>query len=57
MRGRVMAYYVMAFMGMMPVGALAAGWLSHQIGVPETVAFGGLACIACAGIARLLTRK
>ncbi len=57
MRGRVMAYYVMAFMGMMPLGALAAGWLSHQIGVPETVAFGGAACIACAGVARLLSRK
>jgi MFS family permease len=57
MRGRVMAYYVMAFMGMMPVGALAAGWLSHSIGVPETVAFGGAACIACAGLAYLLSRK
>jgi len=57
MRGRVMAYYVMAFMGMMPMGALAAGWLSHHIGVPETVAFGGAACIACAAIAYVLSRK
>lgn len=57
MRGRVMAYYVMAFMGMMPVGALAAGWLSHHLGVPETVALGGAACIACAGLAHLLSRK
>jgi predicted MFS family arabinose efflux permease len=57
MRGRVMAYYVMAFMGMMPMGALAAGWLSHQLGVPETVALGGAACIACAAIAQLFARK
>ena len=57
MRGRVMAYYVMAFMGMMPMGALAAGWLSHHIGVPETVAFGGAACIACVAIAYVLSRK
>jgi len=57
MRGRVMAYYVMAFMGMMPVGALAAGWLSHHLGVPETVALGGLACIACAGIAQFFARR
>jgi MFS family permease len=58
MRGRVMAYYVMSFMGMMPLGALAAGSLSHQIGVPETVAIGGAACIVCAGIAlSLLKRK
>ena len=57
MRGRVMAYYVMAFMGMMPVGALGAGWLSHHIGVPETVTIGGMACIVCAGVAFLIARK
>jgi predicted MFS family arabinose efflux permease len=57
MRGRVMAYYVMAFMGMMPMGALTAGWLSHHIGVPETVALGGGACIACAGIAYFFARR
>lgn len=57
MRGRVMAYYVMAFMGMMPVGALGAGWLSHSIGVPETVSIGGLACIVCAGIATLIVSR
>lgn len=57
MRGRVMAYYVTAFLGMMPMGALAAGWLSHQIGVPETVGLGGAACIASAALAYVLTRK
>jgi predicted MFS family arabinose efflux permease len=57
MRGRVMAYYVMSFMGMMPMGALAAGSLSHRIGVPETVALGGALCIVCAGIAFLASRR
>lgn len=57
MRGRVLAYYVMAFMGMMPFGALVAGWVSHQVGVPETVALGGLACIACAGIAHVFGKR
>lgn len=44
-RGRVMAYYSMAFQGMMPFGSLAAGALAAQIGAPGTVAIGGLACL------------
>ncbi len=53
MRGRVMAYYVMAFVGMMPVSALIAGWLSLQIGAPDTLAIGGTLCVAAAGVAYL----
>lgn len=51
MRGRVMAYYVMSFIGMVPLSALAAGWLSHQIGAPMTLAIGGALTIVAAGIA------
>ncbi len=51
MRGRVMAYYVMAFIGMMPISALIAGWVSHQIGAPDTLAIGGALCVVAAGVA------
>ena len=53
MRGRVMAYYVMAFIGMMPISALISGWVSHQIGAPDTLAIGGALCVVAAGIAYL----
>lgn len=46
LRGRVMSVYSMMFMGMAPFGALLAGMLAGYIGPPETIAFGGLVCIA-----------
>ena len=46
MRGRVMSYYTMAFVGMAPFGSLLAGALAHAIGAPRTVIFSGVACIA-----------
>jgi MFS family permease len=46
LRGRVMAFYTMAFLGTMPVGSLAAGAIAERIGAPFTIALGGLACIA-----------
>jgi MFS family permease len=46
MRGRVMSYYTMAFVGMAPFGSLFAGALAHAIGAPHTVIFSGIACIA-----------
>jgi MFS family permease len=45
MRGRVMSYYTMAFVGMAPFGSLMAGALAHAIGAPRTVIFSGVACI------------
>jgi MFS family permease len=44
-RGRVMALYGMAFLGMMPLGSLMAGYLAEWIGAPMTVALGGVVCI------------
>lgn len=44
-RGRVMALYGMAFLGMMPLGSLMAGFLAQRIGAPITVALGGVVCI------------
>ena len=45
MRGRVMSYYTMAFVGMAPFGSLLAGALAHWIGAPHTVIVSGVACI------------
>jgi len=53
MRGRVMAYYVMSFIGMVPISALTAGWVSHEIGAPMTLAAGGLLCVVVAMVLAL----
>jgi MFS family permease len=45
MRGRVMSYYTMAFVGMAPFGSLLAGALAHAIGAPRTVIVSGIFCI------------
>jgi MFS family permease len=44
-RGRVMSFYMMAFLGTAPFGSLIAGWLSQRIGAPNTLRIGGLCCI------------
>ena len=36
-RGRVMSFYMMAFLGTAPFGSLIAGWLSSRIGAAETL--------------------
>lgn len=46
MRGRVMSYYTMAFVGMAPFGSLLAGGLAHVIGAPWTLVATGACCIA-----------
>ena len=54
MRGRVMSYYTMAFVGMAPFGSLLAGTLAHHIGAPLTVILNGSAVLL--GSAWFLTR-
>ncbi len=44
-RGRLMSWYTMAFLGILPFGNLAAGALANQIGAPNTVMIGGIFCI------------
>jgi MFS family permease len=44
LRGRVMAFYTMAFLGTMPLGSLAAGLVADWIDAPTTIALGGIAC-------------
>ncbi len=45
-RGRVMSFYMMAFLGTVPFGSLIAGWMSSRVGAPNTLRFGGLCCLA-----------
>ena len=46
LRGRVMAFYTMAFLGTAPIGSLIAGVAADRIGPQRTILFGGLSCIA-----------
>jgi MFS family permease len=55
LRGRVIAVYIMAFLGMMPVGSLALGWLAARIGPQFALAaFGALGLVSAL---LLLTRQ
>jgi MFS family permease len=45
LRGRVMAFYTMAFLGTAPIGSLLGGFLAAHIGTQRTILLGGLACI------------
>ena len=48
-RGRVMSFYIMAFMGMAPFGSLWAGAMAARIGAPSTLLISGAGCL-CAAI-------
>ena len=53
-RGRVTSYYIIAFMGIHPLGCLAAGALASKIGAPYALAIFGVICTL--GAAWLLYR-
>ncbi len=44
MRGRVMGIWAVVFGGMMPLGGLESGFLSHAVGVPWTITVGAVIC-------------
>jgi MFS family permease len=48
LRGRVMAFYTMAFLGTAPIGSLIAGVLADRIGPQRTILLGGAACLIAA---------
>lgn len=48
MRGRVLGLFVVAFLGMFPLGSLAAGAAADWIGASHTLAAGGIACMLVA---------
>jgi MFS family permease len=47
-RGRVMGIYMLAFFGIMPLGALLAGGVATAIGAPLTVAISAVCFFGCA---------
>ena len=47
-RGRVMSFYSLSFMGILPFGSLICGALADRFGAPTTVIGGGALCIAVA---------
>ena len=48
LRGRVASYFTMAFLGVAPLGNLAAGALAAAIGAPAALLANGLACVLAA---------
>ena len=57
LRGRVAGFFMLAFLGMAPLGNLAAGALGSAIGVPATFAVnGGLAAVAALWFWRALPK-
>jgi predicted MFS family arabinose efflux permease len=52
-RGRVMALYVLVFLGTTPIGASLAGWWGQHFGVPSTIWGAGLICFV-AGVTALV---
>ena len=47
-RGRVVSFYTMSFMGMMPWGSLVLGWTATHLGIGEAVTIGGAICVLAA---------
>ncbi|MDB4893689.1 MAG: protein of unknown function DitE [Gemmatimonadetes bacterium] len=45
LRGRVMSFYTMAFLGTAPIGSLIAGLAADKIGTSRTIFMGGVCCL------------
>tara|TARA_R110000868_G_scaffold162453_3_gene393749 strand:+ start:23260 stop:24492 length:1233 start_codon:yes stop_codon:yes gene_type:complete len=45
MRSRSISFYMMAYQGMIPLGSLLVGYMSHIIGTRQTVAIEGIICL------------
>ena len=50
LRGRVMAFFAMSFLGTAPIGSLIGGVVADRIGAPATIRLGGVACVAGAAV-------
>ncbi len=57
MRGRVMSFYTLAFMGMIPLGSMILGWLTEIIGVVLATCSAGVFTIITAVIFSLRIGK
>lgn len=50
MRGRVISYVAMSYFGMLPLGSLLTGFISQQIGAPDTLLCQGIIALIIAVI-------
>lgn len=57
LRGRVMGFYILIFLGATPIGSPLIGWLADAIGVRQTVAFCGVITSLGSIFVYLLMRK
>jgi MFS family permease len=57
MRGRVMSFYILVFLGTTPLGAPLIGLLSQHAGPRSGLIVGGALCAGCAAIVGLLLRR
>jgi MFS family permease len=48
LRGRVVSFFMLAFMGTAPLGSLLAGLLARWLGTPAAVLIGGVVCLVAA---------
>ncbi|OGS43080.1 MAG: hypothetical protein A2539_09325 [Elusimicrobia bacterium RIFOXYD2_FULL_34_15] len=45
MRGKIMGFFTMSFMGLAPLGSILAGFLASKLTAPATVVIGGVICL------------
>ena len=57
LRGRVMGFYILVFLGATPVGSPLIGWLADVIGVRETVALCGAITTIGAAVIYVISKK
>jgi MFS family permease len=50
LRGRVISLYIWIFVGLSPIGGLAAGVIAEHAGAPRTAAAAGLICLSAAAL-------
>jgi MFS family permease len=50
MRGRVMALWLVAFLGTTPIGGPIVGWVAQNLGARWGLVLGAVACFAAAGV-------
>jgi MFS family permease len=56
LRGRVMGFYSFVVLGVAPLGAFQAGWVSEHFGVRVSFALGGIACVLLAALVGFAVR-
>jgi hypothetical protein len=56
MRGRLVAFYSMSFIGALPWGALLIGALANYTGIGRALTYGGIACTLL-GLSVIVGRK